>query len=281
MYIRLKGGKGIPMKFISIKKVSLLSLILIGLLCVSFTFSKVNVKVLVYPYFRAIQNQWILYKTKDYKNVETKHFIIKYNSQDSDIVELVAEAAEKNYIQLCKSFDYYPAKKVTVIIYNDAQQLMKNANLGSGKPPMGVYLASTIQILSPKLWIPEEEDMRELFLNEGPMVHELAHLLVDDLAKNNYPIWFTEGIALYQEYIQTGYEWGKYLQYPEQPYTIEQLTKEFYNLDEMLAYKRSFEVIRNIAKERGFESLNQLIRILGEGKNFSKTSNQLLDIAIE
>ena len=40
-------------------------------------------------------------------------------------------------------------------------------------------------------------------------VHELTHLVVDDLAGGNFPVWFTEGSALYMEYMLLGYEWGR------------------------------------------------------------------------
>jgi len=262
------------------KNAGWLALFLAIVFCISVLYKPHTLKAFFYPYFKNVQYQWILFKTRDYDEIETEHFKIRYHANDN-IAKLVAEAAEENYSAVCKMFDYYPEQKTTVIVYDNAEQMMKNINLSKEKPPMGAYLASTIQILSPELWISDKENMRNIFLKEGPMVHEFTHLLVDDLAKNNYPLWLTEGIALYQEYIQTGYEWGKNLPYPEETYTIAQLTNEFHKLDESLAYKRSFEIVKAIVEDKGFESLNQLIRALGEGKSLRQASIQVLGAPIE
>lgn len=233
------------------------------------------VKVHVYPLLRELQHEIIVYKTKDYHIKETEHFIIKHEKYDEEMIDLVAKAAEEKYIEVTKMFEYTPKDKITVIVYDDAQKLMQNTNLEQSKPPMGVYYASTIQILSPRLWVPSDQNMEDIFLNQGPMVHEVTHLLVDDLARGNYPLWFTEGMALYQEYVQTGYEWGENLNYDGAPFTVEQLTNDFSNLNEMLAYKRSFELVRSLAEREGFEKLNQVLRELKKGESF-ENSHQLV-----
>jgi hypothetical protein len=227
-----------------------------------------KVKVWIYPLVRSIQHEWIGYKIRNYKTLETPHFFIRYNKGNKTEMNLVAEAAEKHYESICDMFHYYPKKKILVIVYHDAQELMHNTYLKQGKPPMGVYYASTIQILSPTLWIPENENIKEVFMKEGPMVHEFTHLLVDDLARGNYPLWFTEGIALYQEYIQTGYEWGENLNLGEPSYTAEELTKEFSNLDEMVAYRRSFELVKDLVEIKDFNHFNQILEELGKGMDF-------------
>lgn len=225
-----------------------------------------NIKIRAYPIVRKVQHEWILYKTKDYKVRETKNFIIRYGVEDEDVIELIEKAAERDYENVCSMFDYHPKDKTTVIVYTHPEELLKNSYLKQEKPPMGVYIASTIQILSPKLWISEEENMEDIFMNEGPMVHEFTHLIIDDLTKGNYPLWFTEGVALYQEYVQTGYEWGKNESFEGNPYTVKELTNDFLDLDEVLAYKRSFEIVKDVVKENGFDYVNQLINDLGKGQ---------------
>ena len=226
------------------------------------------IKVHVYPLLRELQHELIVYKAKDYHMIETEHFIIRHEIQDDEVIDLVAKAAEEKYKEMTKMFQYDPKDKITVIVYDDPQKLMENTNLRQSKPPMGVYYASTIQVLSPRLWVPADQDMESTFLNQGPMVHEFTHLLVDDLTRGNYPLWFTEGMALYQEYVQTGYEWGKNLSYDGAPFTVEELTNNFDGLDEMLAYKRSFELVRSLAEREGFDSLNQVLGELNKGKPF-------------
>ncbi|MFZ5968292.1 MAG: peptidase MA family metallohydrolase [Bacillota bacterium] len=244
-------------------------------------FYKDVLKVKLYPLFREVQKAIILSNVKDYQQLETEHFIIHYQTEDEDIIPLIAEASEKHYSDVSRQLGYFPKEKTDVIVYHDPDALMKNANLGQGKPPMGVYYASTIQILSPKLWVQEGEDMEKLFMNEGPMVHEFTHLLVDDLTRGNYPMWFTEGMALYQEYVQTGYQWGKELSYEGEPYTLEQLSGEFDNLDIMLAYKRSFEIVKTIAENGGLNNLNDVLKELGEGKNFDQATEEVYQMRAE
>jgi hypothetical protein len=273
--------EGIHMKRVFFRKLrytivlSLIAVILTG------TIGFNEVKVSVYPWLRDIQHRIIDHRTRNFNIRETEHFVIKYEEEAMEDVDLVALAAEDKYNEITEMFKYSPEKKVTVILYDNPQKLMDNANLKQSKPPMGVYYASTIQILSPNQWIPENQDMEYIFINQGPMVHEFTHLIVDDLTRGNYPLWFTEGLALYQEYVQTGYEWGRNMDYDDQPYTVEELTEEFSQLDETLAYKRSFELVRNLAEREGFDSLLTLLGELQKGKSFEEANYAVFGGTVE
>ncbi|MBF8982321.1 hypothetical protein IZY60_02105 [Lutibacter sp. B2] len=251
--------------------------ILLGLISTNIT----DLKVYVHPIVNNIQYKWIAYRTNDFKRIETEHFIIRYNTKDKKMPELVGETIEEKYEDVCANFKYEPKDKTMVIIYNDGKELMKNSNIGQGKPPMGVYLGEIVQVLSPGEWIDDQENISAVFKSDGPMVHEFTHRLVDDLAKGNYPIWFTEGIALYEEYIQNGYEWGKGLSYEDEPYTVEALTKSFDDLDQTLAYKRSFELVKVFVDEYGFNPLNDILVKLGEGKSFDDAHKEVLGVGVD
>lgn len=244
------------------------------------TLNMEDIKVRVYPLLRGIQHELIIFNTKTFNIRETKNFIIRYETEDKEVIDLVAKAAENKYQEVNEVFNYSPKEKSIIIVYNDPQKLMENSNLNQGKPPMGVYYASTIQIINPRYWISEDQDMEDIFINEGPMVHEYTHLVVDDIAKGNYPLWFTEGLALYQEYLQTGYEWGKDLRYPEKPYSVDKLTKNFGDLDEILAYKRSFQLVKGLAEREGLESLSQLLRELNKGRTFEEAHKRVFGKSI-
>jgi hypothetical protein len=210
----------------------------------------------LYVLFRNIPKVKILHNTKDYERLYTDHFAIRYKTKDKEILNIVAKGAEKYYDEICREFEYYPKNKTVIILYDNSEELLKNVNIGEGKPPMGVYYASTIQILSPKLWVPQKGDMEYLFMNEGPMVHEFTHLIIDDIAKGNYPLWFTEGMALYQEYVHTNYEWGKDVKM-EQIYTVEELSSSFSALNQYLAYTQSFRTVKHMVDKYGFESIKK------------------------
>ncbi|TCO77939.1 peptidase MA family metallohydrolase [Marinisporobacter balticus] len=268
------------MKSLLNRKRSFALLIIVFIMLTGVTYYR-TLKVHAYPLLAKMQHEWILYKTKDYPVKETEHFRIRYDIEDKEIIDLVAKASEQYYIEVCKMFDYYPKNKTTVIVYNNPDKLMENASLKQEKPPMGVYFASTIQILSPRLWITENEHIEDIFMNEGPMVHEFTHVLVDDLANGNYPLWLTEGIALYQEYMQTGYVWGEELSFEGNPYTVKELTKSFHELDQMLAYKRSFEIVKEMVETQGFDYINGLLSDLGEGKSIATDSKEVFEMDIQ
>ncbi len=222
-----------------------------------------------YVLFRNIPKKAVLKNIKDYKEIETDHFIIRHNTEDVETLELVKRASEEYYDDICKQYDYYPKDKTIVVLYENSEELLENTNLAKSKPPMGVYYASTIQILSPKIWCPEGEDVESLFMNEGPMVHEFTHLVIDDITKGNYPLWFTEGLALYSEYIYTEYEWGKEIK-EEKIYTIDELNNNFNNLDQYVAYTQSFRVVKYMVETYGFENIKEILEKLEDGNTFDK-----------
>ncbi len=233
------------------------------------TFNVGGIRGNLYILSRNIPKNIILFNTRDYDKINTRNFIIKHKSKDKEIVDLVVETSENYYDEVCKLFNYYPKKKTLIILYDDSEELLKNSNLQKSKPPMGVYYASTIQILSPRLWVSNKKDINKRFTEEGPIVHELTHLLIDDITKGNYPLWFTEGLALYSEYAITNYEWGKEIE-DKNIYTMEQLNKEFHELDSYLAYTQSLRVVKYIVDEHGFDSIGKILKKLQEGYSFTK-----------
>ncbi|SHJ93249.1 peptidase MA family metallohydrolase [Paramaledivibacter caminithermalis] len=227
-----------------------------------------GIKGNLYIFLRNIPKGKVMKITQDYKEAETKHFIIKYKTYDLQVLRLVKEVAEEYYDEICQQFGYYPKNKTRVVLYDNSEELLKNANLGKSKPPMGVYYASIIHILSPRLWVSSDEEMEYLFSNEGPMVHEFTHLIIDDITKGNYPLWFTEGLALYSEYAHTGYEWGKEIE-EKKIYSIKELSQEFNKLDQYLAYTQSFRVVKYMAETYGFEDIKKILKKLQEGYTFN------------
>ncbi|WP_432405770.1 peptidase MA family metallohydrolase [Wukongibacter sp. M2B1] len=241
-------------------------------MCIIFVLISTNVfgiKGDFYIWSRNIPKRAVLKSIEDYEEIETEHFIIRHNTDDLDTLELVERASEEYYDEICKQYDYYPTDKTIVVLYENSEELLENANLAKSKPPMGVYYASTIQILSPKIWCPEDEDIESIFMNEGPMVHEFTHLIIDDITKGNYPLWFTEGLALYSEYIYTGYEWGKEIE-EEKIYTIDELTNNFNNLDQYVAYTQSFRMVKHMVDTYGFNSVKEILEKLENGYTFDK-----------
>ena len=77
-------------------------------------------------------------------------------------------------------------------------------------------------------------------------------------------IWFTEGLALLQEFEQYGTEWGKGMEFDDK-YTIEELRGDFMELYDIKAYRGSFESVKGIYDDYGKEKILGLFNELRKG----------------
>lgn len=209
-----------------------------------------------------------LYSVRQYLTYETNHFRIKYSRKDADVVSLIANTIEKDYDTITQRLKHEWYQKVRIIIYPDLQTMRQKLHLSQNDRPMGIYYGDILHILSPKAWINNSnmKKMQKEFTSHGPMVHELIHLIVDQKTHGNYPLWFTEGIALYYEYQFTGYEWGKDIPYQYGHYTLSDLTYRFADLNQEAAYRKSFEIVRQIAEVHGEQKVLALMEQLGKGQ---------------
>ncbi|MCC5909425.1 MAG: hypothetical protein JJT76_03180 [Clostridiaceae bacterium] len=264
-------------KFFHIKILILVfTMIIVGVGGYVYTARQFNVIATFNPVARSVGSRMVDYRTRNYSFVETDHFIIKYDEGISkEILDLAKTTAEDKYKEVVQVFQYAPKNKVMMILYNDAEKLKRNTMLsGSDKPPMGVYYGDTIHILDPTLWIKDEENIENIFYSEGPILHELVHLLTDHVARGNFPLWFTEGVSLYFEYKIDGYEWGRGMDVDTDQYNLGNLTNNFHELDQYFAYTQSFRIIKDFVDQHGIEALMDLLRDLGKGQDF-KTYNDL------
>jgi len=236
------------------------------ILLISFM-GKGRVIAAINPVIRYFEHQVVAYQVRNYNQLETDNFIIKYQDGDKEILDLVAKTAEDKFDKAVKLFKYQPNEKILLILYDEPDPMMKITTLRKGTPPMGVYYGDALHIIDPNQWISEGSELTETFHKEGPVLHELVHLFVDHSAKGNFPIWFTEGVSLYFEYEVDGYQWGNGINFQDGEYTLQQLTRSFHELDQYMAYTKSFRLVKGYVEEHGIESLIQLINELGEGKD--------------
>lgn len=210
-----------------------------------------------------VESQWISYKIKDFNQIETQHFEIFYDGQDISVLALVQATAEEKYQLATERFQYEPAHKVRLILYDDPDTLMDVTLINKEVAPMGVYYGGSLHILNPREWVQEEGLMETYFKTQGPVLHELVHLFTDQLAAGHYPLWFTEGVSLYYEYAIDGYEWGKELELEE--ISPAKLEASFDEMDQYVAYTHAFRLVKAYVEARGEEALLSLIQQLGQG----------------
>ncbi len=223
------------------------------------------------PLIRAIENKIVLHKIRDFEELETDTFIFRYKDMDNETLELIKNTAEDKYKKITDVFQYEFKDKILVVIYDRADLMMNTTMLKKGDPPMGVYYGNSVHILNPGLWIERVDKLEYLFYNEGPMLHELVHLFTDHIGNGNFPMWFTEGVSLYFEYMVDGYEWGKEIVFTDtNTYTIEELNSNFCSLNQYRAYTQSFRLVKNMVDNHGLDKLIDIITLLGKGHNMNE-----------
>lgn len=221
---------------------------------------------------RTIARENLNITTCGLQQIETRHFIIKYDVADRDNAKLVAAAAEEMYEPMTGLFGFNPPRRTLVVLYPDSESLAKSFGWDKDEQAMGVYWAGAIRVLNPDVWI-TSGDKTVRFSKEGPMTHEFVHLLVDYKTNGNYPRWLTEGIAQYAEKRFTGFEFKSPFKYNSQPvayYDIDTLESQYDNLDQGIAYWESLKAVELIVDKYGEEKIFRILDYLGKGQNISQ-----------
>lgn len=227
-------------------------------------------KLWVYPLSRDLIETYEVSKLGSLHVQESSHFIIRYREEDAQMVPMITAAAEQAYEPVTTSLGYSPARKSTVVVMSSRREMQKSLGWSAEQSAMGVYWAGMIQVLSPRAWLRGDSlvDQTDDFIRNGPLAHEFTHLVVDAKARGNYPRWFTEGIAQYQEYRLNGYEWITASNtLTRELYTISDLEKNFDDLpNQSLAYRESFAAVRYIYENYGDTSIREILDELNRGK---------------
>lgn len=241
-----------------------LGLILIIGLIILFIITKNSQAVM-----RAMVGQEISWRTASFNTVESEYFIIKYSDEDIQYIDEIAAAADRSYLEVTRIFAYSPDKKTTIVVYPDTESLAQSFGWDKNEQAMGVYWAGSIRILSPGAWLTYK--LEDEFYREGPMVHEFAHLLIDDLTKGNYNRWWTEGVAQYVEKRVTSFQFdnpfvkGKPFNY----YEIKDLEKSFDKLDQSIAYWESLQLVEYLVDNYGEDKIFLTLEYLGQGNSMA------------
>lgn len=228
---------------------------------------------------RIAVGQEINLKTAGFHMTESEHFTIKYTQADQDYIPMIAETAEEAYTSVGQIFNRLPEGQTTIVVYPDAASLAKSFGWDRNEKAMGVYWGGSIRILSPREWLGSARD-REEFAREGPLVHEFAHLMVDEITRGNYNRWWTEGIAQYVEKQVTGFEFadpfagGRVFYY----YELSSLEKSFDHLDQGVSYWQSLKIVEYIVNEYGEDRLFEILQALGRGQSMKQAVENTLGI---
>ncbi len=219
--------------------------------------------VTFYPVYKDIASHHMISNLDDYEIYDTAHFNI-YHRENEDIKD-IAKQAERSYRFITDDMNYSPQAKIDLLVFPNYETMDSFMGL-KGENAEGAYKEGVLGVLSPSV---------TGGLDPGVIPHELTHLVVDDIAKGNYPIWFTEGVALLEEYRINGFLWGQGVDEGKDRYTVAQLTDSFNELDTDMAYKRSLDMIKGISDDKGYESLLKVIGYLGRGDDLKTALSEI------
>lgn len=222
-----------------------------------------------YSIYREASRVVLLAQTRDMSSIESRHFVLRYEDEDSVYADMILESSEQFYEVLAPKYNIDKKSKIPVIVYSSREKLNASFGWPASESAMGVYWAGSIRVLSPSLWAGGEDpaEVKEIFISSGPMAHEITHLAVDYVSGGSCPRWLTEGMAQYEEYELTGFRFGgeEYLREREF-YPLESMDSEFDTLpDQALAYWQSLLAVEYIISVYGQDSLFAILEQLNRG----------------
>ncbi|AGL03910.1 peptidase MA family metallohydrolase [Desulfoscipio gibsoniae] len=243
-----------------------------------------SVKGYMYGVFREIARAQMLLRTHGWQHVEDEYLIIRYIG-DHEGSELVQETTQLVFQRICDDFNFSPKQKVPIVVYNSREELNASFGWPASENAMGVYWGGVIRVLAPQAWINESDPaaVRHVFQQAGPMAHEMTHLVLDYVARGNYPRWFTEGLAQYEEYKITGFMFEQQTGIWDQGlYPLKVMDRNFDSLpNQSLAYRQSLSAVEYIVAVYGEDGLHRIIKNLSKGLNFHDSMIQALGTAPE
>jgi len=218
----------------------------------------------VYPAYRFLQGRIIAVRTGSTEPIETDGFIIHSRPGIEAGADEIIDIAHLYSAGVYEFFGYDRSRPVEIVLFDDEKELKKALFIPEDLSAIGAYAGGRINLLGPESL---SEGSAEGNRPENVFVHELAHLVMDDICRGNYPMWFTEGSSLYVEYLLLGYEWGAGFEY-DRVYTVDELTQSFSELDEQAAYRQSFLLVRGLVEGYGAGTYRSLLHALGKGEPF-------------
>ncbi len=162
-------------------------------------------------------------------------------------------------------------KPIVVRLHQSQASLQQALGSGDYAPTLGAYYWGKLELLAPLAWRPDlgQADALVYYALEGPVVHELSHLLLDYQALGRYPVWFSEGFAQYWEARLRGYVWQEGGNaWRATPHSLADLTGSFAALPEAVAYQEAYYLVQFLYQEVGDSGMNNLLSALEHGQQF-------------
>jgi len=202
-----------------------------------------------------------LAKTEDEKQLP--HFELRYGRNLPIDPELAGEVLEKAYLDVGKDLAYFPAAKTVIFFYSEKD--FRNIF----KLPKMVTAFYDGNIRMP---FPEKAGNRNEFIHY--IYHEYTHAVVSAKTNNNCPVWFSEGVAVWEEFkrqdpamksllASTAYNPGISIQAIEDAFARQGSG----NKDMRPYYLMAYSIVKFIVDTWGVEGLQGVLTRIGRGQH--------------
>ena len=223
----------------------------------------------------------ILNVTEDFYIEDTQFASIRFTETDADFISAINGSINIFYPQLLTDFglSLEEAGRMKIIIFPDQDTLESAVARRYTKMPMGMFFAGIIGITSPTVWFNgDNENIIDNFMRNGPVLHEMVHFVLDVKTNGNHPLWFTEGVALFYEYIYTANEWRLDLRKEASQLCAIEVTTNFREFCKMISYRKVFDIIMNYVSTYGTEGLQKIITELGRGTPYDEVLGNMVKL---
>lgn len=133
---------------------------------------------------------------KDHKEARSKHFVMRYPSEDAVLVPYALEALESAYAALAADLGFEAEIPVRVEIYRSPADLAAVSSLSVAE----VARTGTIALCKwARLMVTTPRALAYGYPWLDSMNHELVHYAVSALSADKAPVWLQEGLAKFLE----------------------------------------------------------------------------------
>lgn len=233
---------------------------------------------LAYVADRAVNIRLTAWDLRHWPKVENAAFRVYYPPGEADVARTVLGIATHALPFEEQNLDEFPRHQLLVVVYPTEAAL----DQAVGEPPdlanIGYDYDGVIDILSPKAWLGSGPEALAAFRKDGPVPHELGHALLDLKADQNYPHWFNEGVAQYEDYRVTGYQWITPTNSLRGPlYSMAQLSNAtFYSLpDQSRAYREGLALVEYLEGIKGHHAFLAFLHALQDDVPFNQALSQV------
>ena len=196
------------------------------------------------------------------QDLELPHFEVKYKEGLAIDKHLAAAILEKAYSEVGKDLGYFPKAKTGVFFYSrdDFKNVFKMS------PAVRAFYDGNI-----RMPVPDGRPGREEFFRH--IYHEYTHALLSAKTINNCPVWFSEGIAMWEELNRSAsYVNGiPAMVRSLDGITLDSLDKEFESNEitskRVMYYIFSYTIVAYIIDSWGMTGLQNILKRLANGQH--------------